>query len=206
MFCGNCGNQLDDRAVMCPKCGVPVSTYNVGGAGAQSFAGSGSDLVCKVKPVGVVDFLIHFFLTPLVAGIIGLMLYGLFFLLFWLLNYVGFDTAAAFAILIGRVIVGIYAVLYEINWIITLINLICMLGRTPEIYIRGDKIDFSYYGFGKKELNIRSIEFTRVDEFKSTYIIKSNEVRNVKKLLVIKVLDFIQLRSFDAAVHARMGR
>ncbi|MFA6860520.1 MAG: TM2 domain-containing protein [Clostridia bacterium] len=24
MFCANCGNQIDDKAVICPKCGVPV--------------------------------------------------------------------------------------------------------------------------------------------------------------------------------------
>lgn len=25
MFCKNCGEQIDDRAVICPKCGVPVN-------------------------------------------------------------------------------------------------------------------------------------------------------------------------------------
>ncbi len=24
MFCSNCGSQIDDRAVICPRCGVPV--------------------------------------------------------------------------------------------------------------------------------------------------------------------------------------
>lgn len=25
MFCKNCGEQIDDRAAICPKCGVPVN-------------------------------------------------------------------------------------------------------------------------------------------------------------------------------------
>ena len=24
MYCPNCGEQIDDKAVVCPKCGVPV--------------------------------------------------------------------------------------------------------------------------------------------------------------------------------------
>ena len=28
MFCRNCGAQIDDNAVVCPKCGVPVSSNN----------------------------------------------------------------------------------------------------------------------------------------------------------------------------------
>lgn len=29
MFCQNCGNEIADAAVVCPKCGVPVSGANV---------------------------------------------------------------------------------------------------------------------------------------------------------------------------------
>jgi uncharacterized membrane protein YvbJ len=28
MFCTNCGNEIDDKAVVCPKCGVPVQDAN----------------------------------------------------------------------------------------------------------------------------------------------------------------------------------
>ncbi|AEV99726.1 hypothetical protein A4D02_26425 [Niastella koreensis] len=28
MFCTNCGNQIDDKAVVCVKCGAPTSNYN----------------------------------------------------------------------------------------------------------------------------------------------------------------------------------
>ena len=27
MYCKNCGTQLDDRAVICPHCGVPTDNY-----------------------------------------------------------------------------------------------------------------------------------------------------------------------------------
>lgn len=29
MFCTNCGNEIDDKAVVCPKCGVPVQGSSV---------------------------------------------------------------------------------------------------------------------------------------------------------------------------------
>ena len=27
MFCKNCGQEIDDKAVICPKCGVPTGNY-----------------------------------------------------------------------------------------------------------------------------------------------------------------------------------
>lgn len=35
MFCKNCGNQLADAAVVCPKCGVPVAGKSVASATEQ---------------------------------------------------------------------------------------------------------------------------------------------------------------------------
>ena len=35
MFCKNCGNQIADAAVVCPKCGVPVSGKSVASATEQ---------------------------------------------------------------------------------------------------------------------------------------------------------------------------
>ena len=29
MYCNNCGEQIDDKAVVCPKCGVPVKNKNL---------------------------------------------------------------------------------------------------------------------------------------------------------------------------------
>lgn len=35
MFCKNCGNQIADAAVVCPKCGVPVDGKSVAPAAEQ---------------------------------------------------------------------------------------------------------------------------------------------------------------------------
>ena len=35
MFCKNCGNQIADEAVVCPKCGVPVAGKSVAPATEQ---------------------------------------------------------------------------------------------------------------------------------------------------------------------------
>ena len=35
MFCKNCGNQLADAAVICPKCGVPVAGKSIAPATEQ---------------------------------------------------------------------------------------------------------------------------------------------------------------------------
>ena len=35
MFCRNCGNQIADAAVVCPKCGVPVAGKSVASATEQ---------------------------------------------------------------------------------------------------------------------------------------------------------------------------
>ncbi len=29
MYCNNCGERIDDKAVVCPKCGVPVKNKNL---------------------------------------------------------------------------------------------------------------------------------------------------------------------------------
>lgn len=35
MFCKNCGNQIADAAVVCPKCGVPVAGKSIASATEQ---------------------------------------------------------------------------------------------------------------------------------------------------------------------------
>lgn len=35
MFCSNCGNQISDAAVVCPKCGVPVAGKSLAPATEQ---------------------------------------------------------------------------------------------------------------------------------------------------------------------------
>ena len=40
MFCSNCGTQIDDKAVVCVKCGVPTTNFNSqSAAGVQNAGG-----------------------------------------------------------------------------------------------------------------------------------------------------------------------
>lgn len=36
-FCKNCGAQIDDKAVICPKCGVPQTSQSSGSADSGGF-------------------------------------------------------------------------------------------------------------------------------------------------------------------------
>lgn len=51
MYCKNCGEQIDDKAVICPKCGVEVKSGNIGSmndAPSMGFA-----VLCFFFPVPV---------------------------------------------------------------------------------------------------------------------------------------------------------
>ena len=56
MFCAQCGAQIDDKAVVCPKCGVPVA---------------GSKPATQVAAVGVPNHLVGAILTALFCCLIG---------------------------------------------------------------------------------------------------------------------------------------
>lgn len=53
MFCNNCGSQIDDKAVICPHCGVPVR---------------GVTQPDKGNPLAIVGFILSFFIA--IAGLI----------------------------------------------------------------------------------------------------------------------------------------
>ena len=60
MYCRNCGEQIDDQAVICPHCGVPTHHMN---------QQTGS----KTNTLAVVGFILSFFvaLAGLICSIIG---------------------------------------------------------------------------------------------------------------------------------------
>lgn len=68
-YCGNCGKELDDAAVICPHCGVPQK-------GAQDLTDSGSlgwgVLGCCVPLAGLILFLVWKDQKPKTAKMAGM--------------------------------------------------------------------------------------------------------------------------------------
>ena len=63
MYCKNCGSQIDDRAVVCPHCGVPVNA-------ATSANNSGAQ---EGNTIAIVGFVLSFFfaLVGLICSVMG---------------------------------------------------------------------------------------------------------------------------------------
>ena len=55
MFCKNCGSEIDDNAIVCPKCGVPQENLNQ--AANNDTGGFGWGLLgCCIPIVGLILF------------------------------------------------------------------------------------------------------------------------------------------------------
>ena len=87
MYCKNCGREIDDKAVICPKCGVPqeVKPSDEGGFGW-------SLLGCCIPIVGLVLYLVWKNEKPKTAkdsikgGIVGFVLIVLYYLFIFVLG------------------------------------------------------------------------------------------------------------------------
>ena len=55
MYCNNCGEKIDDKAVICPKCGVPVKNRNL----TNDAPSAGFAVLCFFIPLlGLILYLI----------------------------------------------------------------------------------------------------------------------------------------------------
>lgn len=98
MFCKNCGSEIDEKAEICPKCGVrvkpvPISTEkkSSGIAAIASFFIPGLGQIYNGEiGKGILFIIISFILVILMLVVIGFILYPLF----WILNiYDAYKTA-----------------------------------------------------------------------------------------------------------------
>lgn len=95
MFCKNCGNRLDDNAVVCPHCGCPTDNFyrqqSRTPAPAENDAPStGFSVLCFFFPlVGLILYLVWHDTMPLRAkscgkgALIGVIVEAAFVLLVW---------------------------------------------------------------------------------------------------------------------------
>lgn len=64
MFCSNCGKEIDDKAVVCPHCGVPTSNFtsrqtNQSKVAADDAPSAGYSVLCFFFPVvGLILYLV----------------------------------------------------------------------------------------------------------------------------------------------------
>ena len=86
-YCKNCGAPIDDKAVICPSCGVPQTT-----AGPDSGGFGWGVLGCCIPIVGLVLFLVWKDTKPnsaKAAGIGALVSVGATVLMYFLLGVMG---------------------------------------------------------------------------------------------------------------------
>ena len=72
MFCHNCGSEIDNRAVICPRCGVPQNN-DTGASGSGDNGGFLWGLLgCCIPIVGLILFLVWKDTKPKTAKAAGI--------------------------------------------------------------------------------------------------------------------------------------
>ena len=110
MFCRNCGNQIDDKAVVCVKCGVSVGQGNsfCPHCGAQTEPGAAVCTQCGVALAQPVPAEAQ--KSKMAAGLLGIFLGGLGVHNF----YLGYTGKAVAQLLISVLSCGTLAIASEI--------------------------------------------------------------------------------------------
>ena len=88
-FCKNCGEQIDDNAVICPKCGVAQKDLN-NSTSVEDNGGFGWGLLgCCIPLVGLILFLVWKDTKPKTskAAGIGALVGVIIGVLFWILSF-----------------------------------------------------------------------------------------------------------------------
>ncbi len=109
MFCRNCGNQMDDQAVVCVKCGVAAGngTQFCPNCGAQTVPGAAVCTQCGVAFAPAVNPASK---SKLCAGLLGIFLGGLGVHNF----YLGFTGKAVAQLLISLLSCGGLAIVSSV--------------------------------------------------------------------------------------------
>ncbi len=104
MFCKNCGQQLDDNAVVCPHCGCPTDNFNKQkkqAVSAEDAPSTGFAVLCFFFPVvGLILYLVWHDTMPLRAkscgkgALIGVIVEVAAALLVTILSFIGCGIAA----------------------------------------------------------------------------------------------------------------
>ena len=85
MYCKNCGSEIDDKAEICPKCGVRVKAMHSTGPKSPGFAAILSFFIPGVGQIyngeigkGIIYFIVGGICVLLMIVLIGFILYPLF--------------------------------------------------------------------------------------------------------------------------------
>ena len=128
MFCTNCGSQLDDRAVICPHCGVPTNNYyrpvQPAQQPAQPAEGFNQQMPAPAQQPAQSKPVNAFAIVGLVLGISGIwlsVLFGIVSIIGLIFSIVGLNKAAKLnsgrGLAIGGLVTSIIGIaIWAIYW------------------------------------------------------------------------------------------
>lgn len=110
MFCKNCGKEIDDKAVICPNCGVPTdnAATNTTGTNPADAPNSGFAVLSFLFPlIGLILYLVWKDQSPLKAkscgkgALIGVIAIVALYIVAFIIGFcIGFSETAACSILL----------------------------------------------------------------------------------------------------------